>query len=311
MRKNNPFGLSWNLPFYIGCQREIARLQPDYVLCSVRKQAAYHVRKRIPGVRYLYEVHELCYYPGQSMADTLHQIESEKEMLAAMDQITVTTDALREILLSPPYQLQVPISVVPLAVGADRLPPPLSTDPLHLLYVGQLYPAQGIQLLLAALAQVADVQVSIIGRGSQEEMARLQAYAERLGLQDVVSWVGFVPPSTLASVAQKAHACVAPFGEEGRMPYVAHTKLYEYARWGRPMIAPRLPIVTEHFTEGKGLLLFTPGDASSLANAIRSLQEPARRESLQREMADYTHRFSWQERALSYAALLRERGSCV
>src|ERR1700722_15168999 len=48
MRKNNPFRISWNLPFFFGCQRRIEKIKPDYVFLSVRGQAAFHLTRKLP-----------------------------------------------------------------------------------------------------------------------------------------------------------------------------------------------------------------------------------------------------------------------
>jgi glycosyltransferase involved in cell wall biosynthesis len=303
VRKNNPFRLSWNLPFFWNCQKVIRKERPDYVFLSVRKQAAFHLVRKIPGVRYLYEVHELCFYPN-GLAANDHDLHLEKMALSQADLVTVTTEALKEILLNPPYSLKVPVEVVPLAVQAEPLPPPPSlATPLVVMYVGQLYAGQGIPTLLAALPQVSNVHLKIIG-GTQEEITSLTNLAKDLKIVDAVEFLGFIPPSQIPSFAKNAHAFVAPFDNTGRMPYVAHTKLFEYVEWGRPVIAPDLPIVREHFPEGKGALLFEPNSPSSLAKCLSALKEETLLKKLQSEIHSLSGRYSWNTRAHHYAQLL-------
>jgi len=50
VRKNNPLGLSWNIPFFFCCQNQIRKKRPDYVFLSVRKQAAFHLLRKIRNV---------------------------------------------------------------------------------------------------------------------------------------------------------------------------------------------------------------------------------------------------------------------
>lgn len=301
IRKNNPFNLSWNFPFFVQCQRTMQRERPDVVLLSVRKQGAFHLSRKLPGVRYVYEVHELSSYPHQPPPST-QEFHSEKEMLERADLITVTTSSLKEILLAPPYSLTVPIAVVPLAVRATPLPPPSAASPLVVMYVGQLYEGQGVPTLLRALQQVKNVHLKIIG-GKPQEIAHLTHLAQTLGIAHAVTFLGFTLPGQIPALVKEAHAFVAPFENTGRMPYVAHTKIHEYIEWGRPVIAPRLPIVAEHFPNG-GALLFEPDSTTALAECMTLLQQKPIRQKLQAEISSPSGRFSWQTRAQSYATLL-------
>ncbi len=303
IRKNNPFGISWNLPFFFKAQAKLRTMKPEWVFLSVRKQGNYHLQRKIPNVRYLYEVHELAHYPHLKPSLS-HTFYLEKSMLAHADQITVTTLPLKEILLQPPYSLKVPIEVIPLAVKAHSLPPPPPASPLHVMYVGQLYEEQGIPLLLKALRKVRRVHLTILG-GKQTEILHLFNLAKELGVEEQVNLLGFIPPGKIAEIVKDAHAFIAPFQARGRMPYVAHTKLFEYAAWGRPIIAPDLPIVREHFKEGQGVLFFEPGNETALADCIESLQQETLRHQLQREISYFSDRFTWQRRAEHYTHLLK------
>lgn len=303
VRKNNPFGISWNAPFFFLSQKALKQLRPDWVFLSVRKQGAYHLRRKIPGVRYVYEVHELAFYPhAKSRSD---EFAREKDMLERADLITVTTEALKQILIAPPYTLEVPIEVLPLAVKKAPLPPPPEKDdPLILMYIGQLYAGQGVENLIASAALVERVHVKIVG-GKKEEILRLQKLAASLGIANRVDFLGFVPPAELSEIAKVAHVFIAPFVRSGRMPYVAHTKLYEYAQWGRPIVAPDIPTVREHFSEQKGALLFEPENTEALAGCIRLLQEKQIRDRLQKEIVQHSDHFTWEARAARYREYLQ------
>ena len=299
VRKNNPFGLSWNLPFFFLCQRYIQSTRPDFVICSVRKQAAYHFQRKIRDIQYVFEVHELTYYPNGSLSPLF---QKEKEILAKADLITVTTEALKQILKASPYSLKNRIEVVPLAVLSTPLPPVSPARTLQLAYVGQLYAGQGLHILLTALSQTKNVHVKILG-GSKVEIENFQKLARELSVEGAVTFLGFVTPSEIPSKIQDAHAFVAPFENTGRMPYVAHTKLFEYAHWGRPIIAPDLPIVREHFSTGT--LFYEPDNPGALATSIRSLQQESTRTRLQEEVTSYHNHFSWTARAQAYTSLLK------
>ena len=257
VRKNNPFNLSWNLPFFYACQKNLK----GTVILSVLKQAAYHLRKRKPGVRYLYEAHQLTNYEG-------HLSPLEQEVFDRADHILVTTKMLKECI-----KTKTPIDVIPLAVNRKKLPPIEKSDPFALTYVGQLYKGQGVEELLTAAK---NVELRIIG-GTSEEIERLRP------LNPKAKFYGFCPPAEIEAIVRDSHAFVAPFELTGRMPYVAHTKLHEYSAWGRPFIAPDAAVVREHFKEG--VIFFKKGE---LKQAIERL--------LQNYCTYEMPSFSWEER---------------
>lgn len=304
--RRNLLGLSWNAVFFFASQRHLVRAAPDWAALSVLKQGVYHLRRRIAGVRYLYEVHELAWYPGSVVdARRSRRLATERDMLARADLVTVTTEALRDILLAPPYDLRTPVRVIPLGVGHAALPAVPPAARLRATYVGQLYAGQGLERLLAALAQARDVELTVIG-GKAGEIARLSAQAEQLGIAGRVRFLGFRPPSQLDDLVREADVFVAPFEPAGRMPYVAHTKLLEYAAWRRPVVAPDLPVVREHFADGAGLVAFRPGDTDALAAALSRLQsDRGYLDSAKYAMARQAP-LSWGERAARLAAALRE-----
>lgn len=301
LRKNYFLNLSWNFPFFYGCQKLIRQRVPDYVFLSVRKQGVYHLKRKVPNVRYLYEVHELARYPNHKRFNDKDFLE-EKFLFSKADLLTTTTHILKEILVSPPYSIKTPIEVIPLAVGAKKLPPPSLSSPITLVYAGQLYKGQGIETLLAAFSKINGICLKIVG-GKPEEIRYFSSLAKQLKLEKV-EFTGFVPPSQLKTCVEQAHAFVAPFDETGRMPYVAHTKLFEYAEWGRPILAPDLPIVREHFSNKNGALLFTPGNPDSLAQAMEALKEKQVLAELQKGISTHSGSFSWERRVSHYQTVL-------
>ncbi len=298
-----------NAVFNWAAQIWIRRHRPDWVVLSVIGQGKFHLARRVPGVRYAYEIHELAWYPGQdaTRARVAERISIERRMLANADVVIVTTGALREILRAEPYRLATRIEVLPLAAPTLRLPTAaLAEAPLRLAYVGQIYREQGIELLLQALAQVEDVELDVIG-GRAEQVSVLGERAISLGVGGRVRWHGFVSPASIREHIFRVDAFVAPFLAEGRMPYVAHSKLLEYIGWGRPVIAPDLPVVREHFDSG-GLACFRAGDASSLAAAIRFVQRLHARRRLSEEIARNTTCKDWGARGRNYLDILGGAG---
>ena len=299
LRRNAGLPFTWNRIFDTAAQRFLARERPDAAFLSVRKQGRFHLARRIPGVKYVYEVHELAWYPtlGAEAARSA-AVAGERDMLASADLVTVTTQALHDILRGPPYALPNAIAVVPLAIAPPPEPPPIAHEtPVHVMYIGQLYAGQGVEDLVAAAARVDAVHLTVVG-GQRDEIARLEAQVPG-GAAARIRFAGFLPPAQLPALAATAHAFAAPFRAERRMPFVAHTKLLEYVALRRPVVAPALPIVHEHFPAEAGLASYRPNDVASLADALRSLADRAHWEALLQGVRGLPlHR--WPDRARAY-----------
>lgn len=305
IRRNFGLPVNMNAVFFWAAQKLIQKSRPDWVALSVLKQGAFHLRRRVPGVKYVYEVHELAWYPGRDGDDRKirARLEIERDIFGQADIVTVTTEALKGILLGRPYSITTPIEVIPLAVDFAPLPPPPAmAGTLEIMYVGQMYQGQGVELLLEALSRTSGIHLTLVG-GSPVEVQKLEQLSSSLNIGQRVRFTGFITPAGLGDIVSSAHAFVAPFSATGRMPYVAHTKLLEYAAWQRPVIAPDLPVTREHFSAAEGWVPFVADDAASLAAAMQSLTGDdvlARRTVCCRQ-----HRTaSWSQRSAMYLDLL-------
>ena len=82
----------------------------------------------------------------------------------------------------------------------------------ELLYVGQLIPGKGVEILLRAIGSLRrrhDVRLSLVYHTNAMEGA-LQGLAQQLRISDVVRFRGHVPQQQLASVYARAHFLVLP-----------------------------------------------------------------------------------------------------
>ncbi|MDR3624329.1 MAG: glycosyltransferase family 4 protein [Chlamydiales bacterium] len=304
VRKNNCLNLSWNYPFFYFTQRAILKKLPQVVFLSVFKQGRYHLKRKVAGVFYVYEVHELSYYPGRTFSKRAAQ---ELEMLACADLVSVTTEQLKNILIAPPYSLQVPIEVIPLAVHSKKLPDNnVESSFLRLCYVGQLYEAQGILHLLHALVELPLATLKVVG-GKEEEVAYYKSLADTLGISERVYFAGFHPPTKISELISDTDIFVAPFTASGKMPFVAHTKLMEYREWKRAMLVPDLPVVREHFNEADGVVFYEPGSTKSLVSSVSPYMQKSHLKQLQMMAMQRQEIFSWKKRAERYKQIIIDK----
>lgn len=301
LRRKNLLRIQWNILFFWRAQRYIEKHNPDCVVCSVLKQADFHVSKRIADCLYIYEVHQLQWYPTLKSHMSLNKIRWERSIFDRCNLVTVTTDAIKNILKTYPYQIKTPIHKVPLACDFEPLKVKKSRGlPLQLYYVGQLYESQGLKFLLLALKKVENIHLNVVG-GKSSEIRHFEQFSKDNQIEDKVTFKGFHSAADLPKVLKEADAFITTFENHERMPYVAHTKLYEYQAWKRPVIAPDFEVVKEHVTQGA--LLFESGTQESLIKALNEIQEPDVYEKLLEE-AEGSDSFTWEKRGCLFNELL-------
>jgi glycosyltransferase involved in cell wall biosynthesis/GR25 family glycosyltransferase involved in LPS biosynthesis len=208
--------------------------------------------------------------------------EAPAVMADAADGLACVSERARDSLkgfLPPGVKVQVARHIIPdplaeappkarrkAAVGAR-------TGPASILAVGRLLPYKGYPMLLEAAAllrdQGVDLRVDIAGGGDQ--LAELEALRARLGLEDVVTFLGQRSPAEINALWQAADIGAMPSVTEG-LPLA----LVEAMAQGRPMVATRaggIPEVLRHEENG---LLVDVGDVEALAADIRRLiEDPA------------------------------------
>ena len=204
------------------------------------------------------------------------------------------------------------IAVVPDGV---RLPDgrtfaaPVRREPAVVGYAGHLYPWKGVDILLRALALVADVRGLIVGgHPGEPDLGALRSLAGELGLDRRVTFTGAVDPSRVGAALADADILVLPNTETTvSARYTSPLKLFEYLAAGRPIVASNLPALREVLTAGDTAVLVAPGDPGALAAGIRRvLDDPAMGEGLARRAFELAADYSWDRRAARLERLLEE-----
>ena len=283
--------------------KRIHRTEPlQFFYLSVLKVAEYFLKRRrsFPGAKFIYELHELARYPEHSKP-TPKQLEEdalERKVLSTMDGIFTTTDALRKVVAERfPH---IPSETIPLGMA-----PAAENSWNHsgaggrfkIGYLGQLYDAQGVDVLIKAVALIPRVEVHIIG-GSDREISALKRTASDHGVSDRVIFHGFVIPGKAAEMIRDMDIFVVPAKDTVRMNYVAHLKIYEYMGLGRPIVATRLRSVEEEVEDGKTGILVAPDDPRSLAEGIqRLIQNPGLAREIAGRAFQQSVRYHWDQRA--------------
>jgi glycosyltransferase involved in cell wall biosynthesis len=156
------------------------------------------------------------------------------------------------------------------------------------MYVGNLEPYQGIDLLLRGfrhtLERVPNAQLVIVG-GREDDIDRYREHADRLGILDSAAFLGPRPLTLLPGLLRQAEVLVSPRVKGLNTPM----KIYSYLDSGTPVLATRLPTHTQVLDEGTAFLV--EPEPSALGRGLaRLLQDDRLRLLLARNAKAYVQR---------------------
>ena len=274
----------------------------DGLALGVLPDAARQLRTRNPLIALVH--HPLALETGLSAQQADAMRASEREALAAVSRVIVTSAATARQLIGE------------YAVAADRItvarpgndPVPMaqgSTDGIvRLLSVGALVPRKGFDVLVAALATLADLpwRLTIVGdRGRDPKTAaRLDADIAHHDLAHRVAVLGAVPPERLDELYTGADLFVLASRFEGYgMAYA------EAIAHGLPVIGTTAGAIPDTVPAGAGVLV-APDDTGALAHALRRLVVDAdkRQHLTMAARAAARHLPTWQDAAQLFSRTL-------
>jgi glycosyltransferase involved in cell wall biosynthesis len=168
------------------------------------------------------------------------------------------------------------------------LPDPAGTRGPIALYVGNLQPYQGIDLLLEgwvhAGARVPGARLVIVG-GAPEHIAHYRGRALELGIGESVHFLGPRPVERLGDYLRQATVLASPRIQGENTPM----KIYSYLDSGRPLVATRLPTHTQ-VLDDEVACLTAPDPASFGEGLARLLESEPLRERLGAAACRYAQR---------------------
>ncbi len=139
-----------------------------------------------------------------------------------------------------------------------------------LLFIGQLTPRKGYDLLLRALPQVLSryptATVQYVSGLNQEDQATLEQMARKLGIWERIVLRGRVDDATLINLYRSADVYVTPTRYEG-----FGLTLLEAMTAGCPLISTDIPVVNETVRHGENGWLTRYDDPADLARGILAL----------------------------------------
>lgn len=264
------------------------------------------LRSRTPLIALVHQ--PLALDPGldSTQADALR--ESERAALAAAARVVVTSEATARIVIADYAVPAQCLSVV--RPGNDPVPPARgNTDgAVRLLSIGSVVPVKGYDLLIAAVATLAEMpwRLTIAGDRTRDPTAAAQLDADiaAYGLCDRITVLGAVPPERIIELYLASDIFVLASRFEGYGMALA-----EAIGHGLPVVSTMAGAIPETVPAGTGLLV-PPDNVAALAQALRHLiGDPAERQRLATNARAAASRLpTWQDSARLFAEAVKTIG---
>lgn len=276
----------------------------DGLALGVLPEVAARHRDRLRLVALVH--HPLALETGLDPATADRYRASERTVLACVRHVIVTSPVTADTLTAS-YGVD-PAAVTAVLPGVDPAPPAVGSGDgtLALLAAGTLIPRKGHDVLLRALAPLADRPWRLIIAGAddvdRETTAALRSLVETLGLTDRVALTGALSRAALDAAYHAADVFVLASHYEGY-----GMVLSEALARGLPVVSTTGGAIPRTVPEGAGVLV-PPGDAAALSAALaRVLDDAAVRAALRDgAIAARADLPTWAETAARFAAVLED-----
>jgi len=139
------------------------------------------------------------------------------------------------------------------------------------LYAGAHGLSNDLDVLLSAADLLRDrPEIEIVLLGDGKEKARLRSRATAMHLENI-TFAPPIPKTDIPDALAAADACIAILKPIAMYKTVYPNKVFDYMAAGRPVVLAIDGVIREVLESASGGIFVPPGDAESLADAIRSL----------------------------------------
>jgi glycosyltransferase involved in cell wall biosynthesis len=186
---------------------------------------------------------------------------------------------------------------LPLALKNDEGDSNLSSKPLILIYQGMLNDGRGIEEMLIALTEFKSNEVQFLIVGEGDLSVQLRKMADELKLNEIVEFLGFVEPSELKKITQKAHLGINLLQNKGLNYYYSlANKFFDYVQAEKPSLNMDFPEYSLHNSEFEVSILLKDLEKESIVSSIkRLLNEPELYQKLQENCKKAKEVWIWEK----------------
>ena len=173
-----------------------------------------------------------------------------------------------------------PILVDP-GTASEKTVKKAKKDPFSIVYSGTFSPKDGvpqlIEAFISAAQQIGNIELILTGAAPAQESRKIEASAKmrvkEVGLEERVSFVGFVSRKRLSDIMNKANILLVCRTNSDFANYGFPWKLGEYCMTGKPIIATDVSDISLYLEDEKEIQIVPPEDVKALTNKIIHIYE--------------------------------------
>ncbi len=288
----------WRLRRWLKAQEKLGTA-PQLVFARHVKLAA-AMLQNFPQLPLIYEAHEIFAQPAPKL------FAQEKQVLEQSAALVAITRGLAAA-LNRHFGLGRDFSIVPSATTLPSGPgEKVWTNIAHeIVYAGSFFDWKGVDDLIEAAGWLPGCRIVVLG-GDEKGIARLRSLLPAEGAG--VDFVGHMPHHMVCERLARACIAVLPNRAGSVSEFTSPLKLFEYMAAGCAVVVSDLPVLREVLDEDEASW-FVPGDARSLAQAIRRLvDDPAYARNMGERLTIKAHDFTWEARAMRLLGVIHDVG---
>ena len=268
--------LAVTLDWYVRATAVVLRERPALTHCNDYNTAWIGVAaKAVAGTRMVYDAHEL--WPDRNMRPEPRAwlLACEWMFVRIADCVITTSPGYAEV-MARRYRIAPPLVVRNIPDWRESRPVGRDADGRPLaLYFGAITRNRGLEQAVAALRELPELKLRLVGPEAWGFSAELSRLAERLNVSERVELRDPVPPdeaSSLIADADVGLALVQPscLSYELTLP----NKLFEYTAAGVPVLGSDLPVIAEFIARHGVGMTAVPDDVGDVAAKLRTMLEP-------------------------------------
>ena len=138
-------------------------------------------------------------------------------------------------------------------------------------YLGRATKARGLDVLIPALREIADLHFALLSSAAGDYLAELRALAAKAGVADRLHIFPYVPDVEVASAAASATFGISPLTRYGNSDLAVPTKVLEFIHAELPMLVSDATFQADFVRQHQLGEVFTSNDAASFVAAVRKM----------------------------------------
>ncbi|MGB2600094.1 MAG: glycosyltransferase [Candidatus Omnitrophota bacterium] len=194
--------------------------------------------------------------------------------------------------------VQIPIGSAIIPPGQGETSTMKEKEGIVLAHFGLFYPGKGVETILKAVAELKkeynDFRLIMLGgewRGAEDYYDGLKKQAQQLGIDEKVSWLGYLPAEGVSEQLSVADIFLVPYD---RGISIRRSSFMVGLAHSLPIISTYAKIKSEYLKENENIALVPPGDAVALKEKILELiQDPDKRKRLREGAKSLMEEFRW------------------